>query len=133
MYCDVWVDSHLRLLRNHEVFPKEKLKNLLSRKKSIDYWFLHFLLCYVVTYHIDSQAYQYLFEGDRLCLIIVGTKYSDSHRSKRVAIKFPIENYQFYKIIFMSPADFSLGVYLLFILYFWFFLWRFLPIVILLY
>lgn len=67
-----------RLLRNHVVFPKEKLKNLLSRKKSIDYRFLHFLLCYVVTYQIDSQVYQYLFGGYRLCLSLVGTKYSDS-------------------------------------------------------
>ena len=66
------------LLRNHEVFPKEKLKNLLSRKKSTEYRFLHLLLCYVVTYQIDSQAYQYLFEGDRLCSSLVGTKYSDS-------------------------------------------------------
>lgn len=66
------------LLRNHEVFPKEKLKNLLSRKKSTEYRFLHLLLFYVVTYQIDSQAYQYLFEGDRLCLSLVGTEYSDS-------------------------------------------------------
>lgn len=32
------------LLRYHEVFPKEKVEKLLSRKKSIDFWFLHFLL-----------------------------------------------------------------------------------------
>lgn len=109
------------LLRNHEVFPKEKVEKLLSRKKSIDFWFLHFLLWYVVTYQIDSHAYQYPVLKEKTYSSLVGVKYSDS--SPRWSRVLPVSSWLFL----------SLGcIYYLFCT-FGFSLWRILPIAVLLY